>query len=175
MNPFEYFKYRYYEKWLGGISGYFIAQGYITEAELDALTLDYLADPDKALPERDAPDIDARVHQYMVEGDSPLQDTDVTYVFGEGDHVVIGDPPTVAHSKLPGCLRNKTGTIEIVYDGAYNYLCNIPEEGVGPAMPIYCVAFRPEDLWPGNAEPNFTYYADLYAVYLKPATAAHAA
>jgi len=28
LNPFDYFKYRYYEKWLGGISGYFVSQGY---------------------------------------------------------------------------------------------------------------------------------------------------
>ena len=38
MHPFDYFKYRYYEKWLGGISGYFVANNYITAAELDART-----------------------------------------------------------------------------------------------------------------------------------------
>jgi nitrile hydratase subunit beta len=38
LNPFDYFKYRYYEKWLGGISGYFVDKGYITEAELAART-----------------------------------------------------------------------------------------------------------------------------------------
>ncbi|MEL6580251.1 MAG: nitrile hydratase subunit beta, partial [Cyanobacteria bacterium J06621_12] len=38
MNPFDYFKFRYYEKWLGGISGFFIDEGYITEEELDAKT-----------------------------------------------------------------------------------------------------------------------------------------
>ena len=27
MNPFDYFKFRYYEKWLGGISGFFIDEG----------------------------------------------------------------------------------------------------------------------------------------------------
>lgn len=175
MNPFEYFKYRYYEKWLGGISSYFISEGYITEAELDALTEEYLANPEKPLPEFDETQIDARVHQYMVEGDSPLQSTSVEYDFAEGDTVVIGNPPTVDHTKLPGCLRNKTGVIEIVYEGAYNYLCEIPEEGVGPAMPIYCVAFQPEELWPGNAEKNFTFYADLYAVFLDSASAASAA
>ena len=36
LNPLDYFKFRYYEKWLGGISGYFIDEGYITEEELDA-------------------------------------------------------------------------------------------------------------------------------------------
>ncbi len=38
MNPFDYFKYRYYEKWLGGISSFFVEQGYISQAELDAKT-----------------------------------------------------------------------------------------------------------------------------------------
>ena len=42
MNPFDYFKYRYYEKWLGGISGYFVANGYFTQNELDARTQAYL-------------------------------------------------------------------------------------------------------------------------------------
>jgi hypothetical protein len=34
MHPFEYFKFRYYEKWLMGISQYFIDKGYITAEEL---------------------------------------------------------------------------------------------------------------------------------------------
>ena len=34
MNPFDYFKFRYYEKWLGGITQFFIDRGYVTEAEL---------------------------------------------------------------------------------------------------------------------------------------------
>ena len=38
LSPFDYFKYRYYEKWLGGISGYMVQNGYITEAELEART-----------------------------------------------------------------------------------------------------------------------------------------
>ena len=38
LNPLDYFKYRYYEKWLGGISGYFIENGYITAAELEKRT-----------------------------------------------------------------------------------------------------------------------------------------
>ena len=41
MQPFDYFKYRYYEKWLGGIGQFFIDQGYITAEELDAKAADY--------------------------------------------------------------------------------------------------------------------------------------
>ena len=28
MNPFDYFKFRYYEKWLGGITQFFVDKGY---------------------------------------------------------------------------------------------------------------------------------------------------
>jgi nitrile hydratase len=36
-------------------------------------------------------------------------------------------------------------------------------------MPVYCVKFDPQDLWPGNTEPNFTFYADIFEAYLHPA------
>ncbi len=51
LNPFDYFRFRYYEKWLGGISGYFIDNGYITAEELDALTEEYYNEPSKPLHE----------------------------------------------------------------------------------------------------------------------------
>src|ERR1700733_1292930 len=65
LNPFDYFKFRYYEKWLGGISGYFIEQGYITAEELDALTEEYYKAPSKPLPSAGAPEIDERIVQYL--------------------------------------------------------------------------------------------------------------
>jgi Nitrile hydratase beta subunit len=34
MNPFDYFRFRYYEKWLGGITQFFLDKGYISEDEL---------------------------------------------------------------------------------------------------------------------------------------------
>src|ERR1700722_7774904 len=51
LNPFDYFKYRYYEKWLGGISGYFVEKGYNTEQELAARTEQILESPSSAARE----------------------------------------------------------------------------------------------------------------------------
>ncbi len=180
MNPFDYFKYRYYEKWLGGISGYFVANGYVTEEELEAKTAEYLADPAKPLPEGGAPEIDARIVQYLVEGDSPKREVEAKPAFKVGDTVLVKNAPTVEHTRLPGFLRNKTGAIETVYPGAYVYLTDTGADGIGDgvdkAMPVYCVKFDPAELWPGNAEKNFTLYADLYAAYLaEPVSAARAA
>ena len=167
MNPFEYFKYRYYEKWLGGISGYFIENDYITEEELDALTEEYLADPDKPLPEVNVAPIDERVIQYLTVGDSPKRNVTVSYDFEAGDKVVVADPPSVAHSRVPGFMRGLTCEVEKVYDGAYVYLCDIEEDGIGPAMPCYTVGVSADEIWPNNVEPNVTVFADLYAGYLK--------
>ena len=167
MNPFDYFKFRYYEKWLGGISSYFVVQGYITTEELDALTDEYYEDPAKPMPTAGAPEIDARVVQYLVEGDSPKRDVAVDYEFAVGDKVAVRDVATVDHTRLPGFLRNRVGAIETVYDGAYTYLCDTGSDGVGEAMPVYCVRFEPSELWPNNAEANFSLYADLYAAYVE--------
>ena len=168
LNPFDYFKFRYYEKWLGGISGYFIANGYITAEELDALTEEYYKAPSKPLPSAGAPEIDERIVQYLVEGDSPKRDVQVSYTFSVGDTVAIRNVPSVEHTRLPGFLRDKTGTVETIYDGAYTYLCDTGADGVGAPMPVYCVRFEPSELWPGNAEANFSLYADLYAAYVEP-------
>jgi nitrile hydratase beta subunit len=168
LNPFDYFKYRYYEKWLGGISGYFIDKGYITQEELDARTK--MTSPSAAPSKGSDPAIDERVSTYLVEGDSPKRDIKATPRFSKGDKVLVKDVPTVEHSRLPGYLRNHIGTIDTVYDGAYTYLCSTGPDGLGEAMPVYCVRFNPEDIWKGNTEKNVSIYADLFEAYLdKPA------
>ena len=175
MNPFVYFKYRYYEKWLGGISVYFVANGYNTQDELDARTDAYLANPTDALPSGGTSEIDDRIHRYLIEGDSPWHEWAHAPRFSVGDTVLVGDPPTLEHTRLPGYLRNRTGVVETVYDDAFSYLCSTGPDGIGPAMPVYCVKFDPQQLWPGNAEPGFFLYADLFDAYLRPLDARAAA
>ncbi len=167
LNPFDYFKFRYYEKWLGGISGYFIANGYITEAELEARTKQVLANPAAAQKKGGDPAIDQRVNTYLVEGDSPKRDTDTKPRFAAGEKVMVKNPPTIEHTRLPGFLRNRTGVVYTVYPGNYTYLTSTGPDGVGPAMPVYCVLFDPEEIWKGNTDENVTFYADLFEAYLE--------
>jgi nitrile hydratase len=166
LNPFDYFKYRYYEKWLGGISGYFVEKGYITEAELGARTEQILANPATASVRGGDPAIDQRIITYLVEGDSPKREAAIKPRFGVGDRVMVKNVPTIEHTRLPGYLRNHIGVVETVYPGNYTYLTSTGPDGIGPAMPVYDVRFDGEDLWPGNTEKNVTIYADLYEAYL---------
>ncbi len=170
MNPFDYFKFRYYEKWLGGISAYFIANGYITQAELDARTKAFLASS-PTMPTGGDSAVDARVRKYLLIGDDPKRPRSAPPRFASGDAVCVANPKSVDHTRLPGHLRNKTGIIDSVYPDAYTYLCDTGPDGIGEAMPVYCVRFDPEALWPGNTEKNFTFYADLFEAYLEPAIA----
>ena len=71
MNPFAYFQYRYYEKWLGGITAYLIDNGYLTARELDAARERYRHDPAASLPQFHSAAIDNQVIRYLREGDRP--------------------------------------------------------------------------------------------------------
>ena len=166
LNPFDYFKYRYYEKWLGGISGYFVEKGYVTEAELAARTAQILANPATPSAKGGDPAIDKRIVTYLVEGDSPKRAAAAAPRFSKGDKVLVKNVPTIEHTRLPGYLRDRTGVVDTVYPGNYTYLTSTGPDGVGPAMPVYCVRFDAEDLWKGNTEKNVEIYADLYEAYL---------
>jgi nitrile hydratase len=172
MHPFEYFRLRYYEKWLGGISGFFVSEGYITQEELDTRTAEILASSELAeapLPKGGKPGIDKQVVKYLREGDSPMRDAPAPPKFALGDKVKIKEVNSAAHSRLPGNLMGKVATVVRVYDNAFAYFFPT-EDGIGPPMPVYSLAFKPEELWAESiTEPNMMYYNEIFEVYIEAA------
>ena len=170
MHPFEYFRLRYYEKWLGGISGFFVEEGYITQEELDTRTAEFLEDSEKAaapLPSGGSPAIDAQVVKYLREGDSPLRPRSAPPKFKVGDRVRVKNVSPAAHSRLPGNLKGHVAEVVLVYEGAFTYFFPT-EDGIGTPMPVYSLAFKPEELWDQSVtEPNSIYYNDIFEVYLE--------
>ncbi len=165
MSPFEYFRLRYYEKWLGGITGYFVEQGYITAEELEAAHGRPLA---SKLPEPEQAQIDAQVERYLREGDDPRRGP-ATPRYTVGDTVLVADPPASDHTRLPGYLRNRTGTIARVFEGSYAYFCSTGADGLGEPVPVYAVRFDPAELWGETTESGAgPLFAELYETYLEP-------
>jgi len=169
MNPFAYFQFRYYEKWLGGISGYLVSQGYFSDDELEAKAAEYLGDPGLALPEGGDERIDEQVIRYLREGDTPRQGPAESPAFAVGERVPVKDVPPTEHTRLPGNLRGRTGTVERVFEGSYSYFCSTGVDGIGEPMPVYIVRFEPIDLWGELAEPGAVLYGEIYQAYLTPA------
>jgi nitrile hydratase subunit beta len=166
LNPFDYFKYRYYEKWLGGISGFFVESAYISKEELDSKTAAYLKNLAAPLPPGGDPAIDEQVMEYLWVGDSPKSDLAVPPKFNVGDVVTVRNPPPVEHCKLPGYLRTKHGIVDEVYEGAYNYYFPTGD-GVGDPMPIYNVKFNAQDIWNNLTEPETSIYVQIFEAYLE--------
>jgi len=163
MNPFDYFKFRYYEKWLGGITSFFVEQGYVTEEELAAKASSAVPAESNAASAA----VDDQIEQYLRKGDSPRRDV-AHPRFAPGDQVRVTDVPAAAHTRLPGYLRSHVGTVERVFEGDYAYFTHTGD-GIGDPMPIYIVEFSPTELWGARAEdsPN-SVYAELFEAYLQP-------
>ncbi|MGP4085528.1 nitrile hydratase subunit beta [Streptomyces sp. KR55] len=170
MNPFAYFQYRYYEKWLGGISDFFVSEGYISEEELEGKAAEFLRDSAQALPEGGDERVDDQVMRYLREGDSPRRGPAESPAFVVGDRVTVRDVPPTDHTRLPGNLRGRTGAVERVFEGNYAYFCSTGPDGIGEPMPVYVVRFEPADVWGQLAEPGAVLYGELYQAYLSPAT-----
>jgi nitrile hydratase len=164
MHPFDYFKYRYYEKWLGGITQFFLDSGYLTEDELRSRIEE--SDAAVVAPEVDAAAIDAQVVAYLRQGDDPRRDV-AHPQFTVGQVVRVANPASGAHTRLPGYLRGRIGEITHVFEGDYAYF-NHTGDGIGDPMPIYVVEFRPDELWGPTTEPGLeTVYAELFEAYLE--------
>jgi nitrile hydratase len=162
MNPFDYFKFRYYEKWLGGITQFFIDKGYINEEELAGRIGDLAPAPDGL----GQSEIDDQVITYLRRGDSPRRDV-AHPKFAVGSKVRITNVPADAHSRLPGYLRGRVGTVERIFEGDYAYFCHTGD-GIGDPMPIYAVEFEPAEIWGVRAEDGpLMIYAELFEAYLE--------
>jgi nitrile hydratase beta subunit len=170
MQPFEYFKFRYYEKWLMGISQFFVDQGYISAEELDSLTAIYREQPDAPLPVQPNAAIKEQIGRYLHQGDSGLRGLPQPARFAAGQTIRVADPVAVDHTRLPGFLRGKLGTVARVYPGAFEYFVSTGADGLNGPMPVYQVAFDPVHIWgKEKSEPNTTVYADLFEAYVESA------
>ena len=87
-------------------------------------------------------------------------------LFSEGQSVVIKDPDCSDHTRLPGYLRNKVGTIELVYPDSYAYFPG-PSDHLQTPQVSYSVKFLPENIWGKEySETGSVVYADLFECYL---------
>ena len=169
ISPFAYFQYRYYEKWLGGITEFLQERGYIDEEKLMELSEKYLKEGNMAtvpLPCNDEEGIDNQIIKYLEEGDSSRRVAQKRPRYQVGQIVKIADPDHSEHTRLPGYLRNKSGCIEFVYPDCYAYFPG-PSDCLHEPQISYNIKFNPRHVWGEEySEAGSLIYADLFECYI---------
>ena len=149
MEPGHYLTSSYYEHWLTAAATLAVEHGLVTRSELEARAGGRfpLSGPVLAPPVVEAgPDVD-------------------TPRFGAGDRVRVREWHPAGHTRCPGYVRGKNGTVVRV-DGIHS----VPDvEAHGPARrhePTYSVRFDAADLW-RDGQRGVWVHVDLWDSYLE--------
>ena len=118
------------------------------------------------LPFKEEQGIDTQIIKYLEEGDSGRRTQQQPPMYQAGQKVKIADPDCNDHTRLPGYLRNKVGTIDLVYPDCYAYFPG-PSDCLQTPQVSYSVKFEPKDIWGVEySESGSTIYADLFECYI---------
>lgn len=169
MEPTEYLRSTYYEKWLHSRLSELITAGVITQEEYDATVAQIQANLDQDLPRVENPELAAKV----VERHSrhrPLQrETTHSPTFNIGDLVRTRNVHPIGHTRLPRYARGKECII-VAYYGFQDIDDTMPPGVEAQPEPVYAVRFQAQELWGESAEPNATVCLDMWESYLEPRT-----
>jgi len=86
--------------------------------------------------------------------------------FVVGDRVVTQQNASTGHTRLPGYVRSRPGTIH-AHHGAHLFPDAVAR-GIEEAEHLYTVAFAARDLWPEANDSKDIIFLDLWESYLDP-------
>lgn len=165
MEPAEYLRAPYYERWLTSIATNLIEAGVLTGDELDARTDLLRRQPDAASPSQETRSTPAPAN---IPGPSSVAPPRSPR-FAVGDAVVTHNVHPIGHTRLPRYARGKRGVINLVHGAAVFPDTNAHGLGEQP-QGLYNVRFDGRELWGDSAEPRATVSIDLWESYLEPAS-----
>jgi nitrile hydratase len=161
MDPAEYLRASYYERWLWSTEQRLLRKGTIGEDEIDAWVSRLRAG--EAAPRREDPEAAVRSVEATAASD-PLTPAPSAR-FAAGDRVRVRRMRPEGHTRCPRYARGATGVVEAVRS-----LDTFPDIGpyAGPDEPVYAVAFSSDDLFGPSPEGRWTVVLDLFDSYLEP-------
>jgi nitrile hydratase len=166
MDPADYLRSTYFERWLDGLERLLTEKGYVTEAELEAARerIDRVADPDAAVPEREDEALVRAVREAFAT-DSDFERDGPEPSFDAGDRIVVRNDHPEGHTRCPRYVRRAEGEVVSVH-GAH-VLPDASAHGEERAEPLYTVGFTAEELWGPDREADDTVHVDLWESYLE--------
>lgn len=192
LHPADYFDNGYYGRWLAGFEVLLYEYNVIRRSELavamakrrDAVLLEAgRADLtptaiSRASPARRASPVADRTPSALP-ADRPTPEPQRRTVrrelaepplFSVGDRVVAAAPAQPGHTRLPGYVMGKPGTVAKLHPAEVLPDSTAHNRGERPQH-VYCVSYDAQTLWGDSAEPNVTVHVDLYECYLAAAKA----
>jgi nitrile hydratase len=163
MDPADYLRSSYYERWLATVVYNMTAKGYISAEELEA-RMDLLRrEPDAVFPRPEQP-------TWSLPAARPADALDVAGAprFAVGDAVVTHNRHPAGHTRLPRYARGRRGVIHQIHGAQIFPDSHAHGRGEDPQV-LYSVRFLAQELWGDSAEPKQMLYLDLWEPYLRPA------
>ena len=165
LDPADYLKFSYYQKWMQAMENSLVERGVITAEELEAKTEHYRQNPEAPVPKLEDPERVPRSISRLRLHSSPVVESDTTPRFNVGDRVRARNVNPPGHTRLPRYVRGKLCVIAS-YFGIHELQ---DTENNGDSQPVYSVRFEGAELWGEAAEPNQALYIDMWESYLEPA------
>ncbi|MGI8914618.1 MAG: nitrile hydratase subunit beta [Chloroflexota bacterium] len=161
MEPAQYLRATYFERWLASVEYNLIQQGFISSDELDARVA-FLREHTQA----DTPRASSVTLPPLAQESLPESPTPGAPQFALGDAVVTRNIHPRGHTRLPRYARGKRGVIHLLHGPQTFPDTNAHGLGQQPQM-VYNVRFEGRELWGESSEPREAVYLDLWESYLE--------
>lgn len=169
MDPADYLRTSYYEKWLHSALKGFMDAGALSADEFAAKVVYYQAHPEAEVPRREDPQGLARAQERLRRPlKSPRRDLPLKPQFAVGASVRVRNLHPAGHTRLPRYVRGKPGQVARYY-GIYDLQDAMPAGSDAPPQPLYAVRFDARALWGDAAEAKSVVYLDMWESYLEGA------
>ena len=167
IDPVSYLTDTYYGRWLGGLESKLVEEGLISQAEIKQKLLSLgVADEGRvaARPsDKVAVEFKAKASREYPNAARPLQ---AEPLFQEGQGVVVVPTGVEGHTRLPGYVRAKRGSIVALHGGWVFPDTHAHGLGENPEH-LYTVAFSGIELWGEEADADLEIRIDLFESYIR--------
>jgi len=160
IDPADYLIRPYYDQWIQCYAAMMAGSGI---ASIEELASGHARSGQADLGEPRGPDSVIAEKEKAASFDRPYEGN---LKFEVGDRVSASTHGHGGHTRLPSYARGRSGSVSFVR-GAFIF----PDDsarGIERAEPLYTVAFRADDLWPGEGCTHIV-HLDLWESYLEPA------
>ena len=160
LHPYDYLADGYYGRWLACAETLLVDSGVIPPGAVEArarnLSGESVTEP---------ADVEENKPVYERGGAGSLREIEAPPAFSVGDEVRAKDLRTGGHTRLPGYIRGRTGTVHALRPSALLPDTNAHFEGENPQH-VYTVEFDSTELWGSGAEAA-KLRIDLFESYLE--------